>query len=133
MPPRPKPPPLVIGHSDHDRLAALADAASARTPRLAATLLSEIERSRVVPEPQLPSDVVRMGSVVTFRDEATAKVQSVRLVYPAEADIAAGRVSILTPIGTALIGLTKGQSMSWQTLSGEDRQLTVLGVEQPSS
>lgn len=87
----------------------------------------------MVPEPQLPSDVVRMGSVVTFRDEATAKVQSVRLVYPAEADIAAGRVSILTPIGTALIGLTKGQSMSWQTLSGEDRQLTVLGVEQPSS
>ena len=133
MAPRPKPPPLVIGSTDHARLAALADAVSGRTPQLAATLLSEVERSRVVPEERVPADVVRMGSFVTFRDEATLKVQRVRLVYPADADIGAGRVSILTPIGTALIGLTKGQSMSWQTLSGEERRLTVTDVEQSPS
>lgn len=133
MSPRPRPPPLIISSADHDRLAALADAVSARTPDLAEILLAEIERSRVVPEHRLPADVVRMGSRVTFRDDVSGKEQRVRLVYPVDADIGEGRVSILTPIGTALIGLTKGQSMAWQTLSGADRQLTVIDVEPSAS
>lgn len=133
MTPYAQPPPLIIGASDHQRLAALAEAASARTPLLAAALLAEVERSRVVPEDHVPADAVRMGSLVTFRDEATHKEQRVRLVYPADADINSARVSILTPVGTALIGLTKGQSMSWLTLSGEERRLTVIDVEQPSA
>jgi len=52
----------------------------------------------------------------------------VTLVYPAEADISQGRISVLTPVGTALIGLRSGGSITWETPAGEARQLTVLAV-----
>ena len=55
------------------------------------------------------------------------------LVYPGEADIAAGRVSVLTPIGTALIGLAEGQSIVWQTRTGVSKRLTVLKMEEPKT
>ena len=52
------------------------------------------------------------------------------LVYPGEADIEQGKISILTPIGAALIGLSKGQSIDWATRTGEIRRLTVLEVRE---
>jgi regulator of nucleoside diphosphate kinase len=55
----------------------------------------------------------------------------VTLVYPGEADISQGRVSVLTPIGTALIGLGVGKSIAWETRTGELRQLTVMQVREP--
>ena len=128
---RSTPPPVILSSTDHDRLAALAEAVRDRTPALSETLLAEIQRSQIVGEDSLRDDVVRMGSTVEFRDEATGKVQRLRLVYPGEADIGEGRVSILTPIGTALIGLAKGQTMPWQTRSGEARELTILDVWPP--
>jgi regulator of nucleoside diphosphate kinase len=51
------------------------------------------------------------------------------LVFPGQADIAAGKISILTPIGAALIGLSQGQSIDWKTRDGRSRQLTILSVE----
>lgn len=133
MTPRPKPPPITLSAGDHERLAALAAAVQGRTPALSETLLAEIERSKIVPDDRIRDDVVRMNSTVEFRDDATGKTQRVRLVYPAEADIGTSRVSILTPIGTALIGLSKGQSIDWQTWSGEARRLTVLDVTPPTA
>lgn len=70
-----------------------------------------------------------MGSTVTFRDDTTAQDRTVMLVYPDEADVAQGRISILTPVGAALIGLSVGQSIEWQTPGGGWRSLTVLRVE----
>jgi regulator of nucleoside diphosphate kinase len=58
--------------------------------------------------------------------------KQVRLVYPNAADIDAGRVSVLTPIGAALIGLSAGQAISFETPSGEQRSLTVLDVRGPN-
>jgi regulator of nucleoside diphosphate kinase len=55
----------------------------------------------------------------------------VTLVYPAEADIAEGRISVLTPVGTALIGLRAGQSITWRTRDGRKQVLTVLRVTPP--
>jgi regulator of nucleoside diphosphate kinase len=69
-----------------------------------------------------------MGSIVRFRDDTTAQTREVTLVYPDRADIAAGRVSVLTPIGAALIGLSEGQTINWQTPAGDWRPLTVLSV-----
>jgi regulator of nucleoside diphosphate kinase len=69
-----------------------------------------------------------MGSEVEFRDDTTGKVRRVTLAYPDAADIDAGRISVLTPIGAALIGLSVGQSIEWQTPAGGWRSLTVLGV-----
>ena len=70
-----------------------------------------------------------MGSQVRFRDETTGLAREVQLVYPQQADSAAGRISILTPVGTALIGLSEGQSMTWSDRSGKAKRLTVLEVK----
>ena len=53
------------------------------------------------------------------------------LVYPDQAEVAAGRISVLTPVGAALIGLSKNQSIDWETPARERRSLTVLSVQQP--
>ena len=75
---------------------------------------------------------VRMGSEVAFRDDTTGKVQAVSLVYPGEADIGRGRISVLTPVGAALLGLSKGQSIDWSTRTGTAKRLTVLDVREPA-
>ncbi len=122
---------ITLAVDDYKRLSTLADAASGRMPELAAELADEIGRADIVSEgPQL-EDVVRMNSEVEFRDETTGKIHKVRLVYLADADIAVGKMSVLTPVGTALIGVRAGDSISWQTRSGESRQLTVLSVREP--
>ena len=72
---------------------------------------------------------VAMNSVVRFRDESNGAVRQVELVYPPDANIEAGRISVLTPIGAALIGVGVGQSIPCPTQTGQSRALTVLGVE----
>lgn len=74
-----------------------------------------------------------MGADVTFRDDVTGKTRRVTLVYPHEADIDANKISVLTPIGAALIGLSVSQSIEWQTQTGHWRSLTVLDVHQPGA
>ena len=70
---------------------------------------------------------MQMGSTLTY--EADGQRRRVTLVYPQEADIAAGRISVLTPIGTALIGLAEGQSIDWTSRDGRRQWLTVVAVE----
>lgn len=123
-------PDIVIGHEDHERLAALADAALDTSPEVAETLLSELERAKLVADGRVPDTIVRMGSEVEY--EAADGRRRVRLVYPADADIAAGRVSVLTPIGTALLGLSAGQSIRWTKRDGRIETLTVLAVWAPA-
>jgi regulator of nucleoside diphosphate kinase len=86
----------------------------------------------VVSPDAVPADVVRMGSTVEFRAD-NGQQRTVTLVFPGDADIAEGKISILTPIGTALIGLSPGQSISWAARDGRRQRLTVLKVEQPAS
>jgi regulator of nucleoside diphosphate kinase len=90
--------------------------------------MEELDRADVISDGRYPEDTVGMGCEVDFRDETTGKVHTVSLVFPGEADIAKGKISVLTPIGTALIGLRAGCSMSWQTVTGEARRLTVFGI-----
>ena len=71
-----------------------------------------------------------MGSRLRFTTDA-GEDRTVTLVFPAEADIEAGKVSILTPIGTALIGLTAGQSIDWTARDGRVHRLTVESVDAP--
>ena len=66
-------------------------------------------------------DLVTMGSSVEFRDDVTGQVRCVVLVYPDKADVSAGRTSVLTPVGAALIGLSKNQSIDWETPAREGR------------
>lgn len=126
----PRKPKIVVGQIDHERLTGLATTALDRSPEVAETLLAEMDRARVVAPTQVPADVVRMGSFVAFSSDS-AQQRRVQLVYPGEADIEAGRISILTPIGTALIGLAAGQSIAWTATDGRQHTLTVVSVEQP--
>ncbi len=121
-------PQIALSADDYERLSTLAHAARNRMPDLAAELAEEIGRAQVLAKGRHPRHIVRMGSEVEFRDDTTGKVRKVVLVYPEEADISRGKVSVLTPVGTALIGLQAGQSITWETPSGEVRQLTVLAV-----
>jgi len=101
-----------------------------RAPEVASFLSDELDPVQIVRGGTAEGDFARMGSRVDFRDNSTGRMQSVTLVYPGEADIAQGKVSILTPIGAALIGLSKGQSIDWATRTGEIRRLTVLEVRE---
>ena len=123
-------PRIVVSESDHDRLTDLATAALDRLPETAQELLDEMERAEVVGAPAVPANVVGMGSTVTFQPDGGRK-RRVTLVFPAAADIAESRISVLTPIGTALIGLSEGQSIDWSARDGRRHQLTVLAVERP--
>jgi len=123
-------PPIIIGDLDHQRLTRLASSAPDNLADVADELLGELDRARTRPQAGLAATVVRMGSHVTFRS-GSGPEKSVQLVYPGEADIAQGRVSILTPIGAALIGLTEGQSIGWEDRSGRSHELTVVSVRQP--
>lgn len=125
-------PPIRIRQADFERLAQLAEAAAATAPATAEFLADEIERATLVPDTAPLSGIVGMDSEVIFRDDATGLQKQVTLVYPKSADIEAGRISVLTPIGAALIGLSPGQSISFATPSGELKSLTVLEVRQPN-
>jgi len=125
-------PAIVISQTDYSRLDGLAAAIAARNAEAADELQSELDRAQVVSDAALPANVIRMGSIVEFEpDTGPAKV--VRLVFPDEADIAEGRISILTPIGTALIGLKPGQSITWQARDGCQHKLKVVSVRQPEA
>jgi regulator of nucleoside diphosphate kinase len=120
--------PIVIDAEYVDRLRGLALAAMNRDPEVGDRLLQEIERAEVLPSADMPAHIVNVGSEVTFRDNTTGRVQTVTLVLPREADIAERKVSVLTPVGAALIGLARGASIDWETRDGESRELTVLKV-----
>jgi regulator of nucleoside diphosphate kinase len=123
-----KKPRIAIREKDFQTLSRLAELATKSMPDVASYLEHELERARIVSGPAASARVVGMGSKVEYLDEATGRVHAVTLVYPAESDIEKGRVSILTPIGAALLGLSQGQSIEWSTRSGEPRQLTVLAL-----
>jgi regulator of nucleoside diphosphate kinase len=120
-------PPIAITAHDLERLSQLAKAASSTFPRTADFLAREIERAQVVADPDAVPGLVVMNSTVEFRDDA-GQTRRVTLVYPDAADVSTGKISVLTPIGAALIGLSVGQSIQFQTPSGGWRSLTVVSV-----
>ncbi len=101
----------------------LAYSAVDRSPEVAEELLQELDRA----ETRTEISAVKMGSTVEFKTD-TGLRHRIQLVFPAEADISAGRVSVLTPIGTALLGLSAGQRMRFSDREGRERQLTIISV-----
>ena len=100
-----------------------------RNPALADRLFDELGRARIVKPARMPGDVVSIGSTATYRDETTGQEKSVTLVYPEDADITRQRVSVMTPIGVALLGLAEGAAFYWDTRDNQRRMLTVIRVE----
>jgi regulator of nucleoside diphosphate kinase len=119
------PPVIVIARPDYERLSNLVDSTQP-TPLVGSYLADELDRAHIVEANEIEPTVVTMHSRVHFRDETTSETRTVSLVYPGEENIDKGCVSILTPVGAALLGLSEGQSIEWKTLTGESRVLTVL-------
>lgn len=124
-------PAIKMTRSDHERLSRLAESLPAKTPSVADQLFVELDRARVVADGKISSTVVRMGSGLRFTSDL-GEDRLVTLVFPDEADIAKNKISILTPIGTALIGLSAGQSIDWTARDGRIHRLTVESVTPPS-
>jgi len=122
-------PPIKITEDELRRLGSLANSTMDLFPLVAQFLAREVERATVTPEKDLRG-VVRMGSKVTYRDDRTGASREVVLVYPHEANIELNRISILTPVGAALIGLSEGQRIAFETPDKRTRALTVLAVSE---
>ena len=121
-------PPIAIDANHFARLFALSSLTNGSMTEVCEYLREELDRARVLPAEKLRPDIVSLGSQVEFRDEQTGKIQEIILVYPLDADIARRRVSVLTPVGAALLGLSVNQTISFRTRTGERRELTVLKV-----
>ena len=91
-------------------------------------LESELVRANVVSREEIPEDVVTMNSKVIFENETTRERGEITLVYPGSADIGAGRISVLVPVGTALLGLRVGQSIDWELPGGEKQRYRIVEV-----
>lgn len=120
-------PSIVVSSADYERLTDLANASLERLPDVAQELLDEMERAKIVPEGKVPADVVRMGSTVTFTSD-DGQTRTLKLVWPVDESLDEHRLSVLTPVGAALIGLGAGQSISWTARDGKHHRLTVTNV-----
>ncbi|WP_298853530.1 nucleoside diphosphate kinase regulator [uncultured Sphingomonas sp.] len=121
-------PAIHLTESEADRLADLAVSIEKAQPALSELLMAEIDRAKVHPDGKLPKGVVAMLSTVEFVDEGSGATRTVQLVYPPDASIADGRISILTPVGAGLIGLSEGQSIEWPDRDGHKRALRIVKV-----
>ena len=110
---------LIMSDRDFVRLMALNP-----EPRLRA----ELEGAIIVPRETVPHDVVRMNSRIRYLDESTGQRNEIEIVYPSDADPRAGKVSVLAPVGSALIGLSVGQQIDWDFPNGRSIRLRVEEV-----
>jgi regulator of nucleoside diphosphate kinase len=124
----PTPPPIYLTQNDLDLLLDLLEGYNTGSGKRFEALERELVRAVVMPREKIPNDVVTMNSRVLFENEETGERREISLVYPGSADIDAGKVSILAPIGTALLGLRVGQAIDWDLPSGEKARYRVIDV-----
>jgi regulator of nucleoside diphosphate kinase len=86
-----------------------------------AELIAELQRAEIVPSDEVPDDVVTMNSTVVLRDLDTGEMETYTLVYPNHADIARNRLSVLAPVGTAILGYHVGDVVRWGLPAGVRR------------
>ena len=120
-------PPITLSRIDLERIEALLERATVADVANLAALRAELDRAEVVEPKDMPPQIVTMNSTVTFTDEDNGEKLTLTLVYPAAAG-APGTVSIMAPVGSALLGLAKGQKIDWPTPHGRMRHLQVLEI-----
>lgn len=120
-------PTIYVTEADYDALADIVGAANDRIPG-AQVLAAELDRARIVTPEDAPARFVQLGSLVAYEDEAGGGIRRVQIVTPRQASIDDGRISVLTPIGAALIGMTGGQTFRWTAPDGRDRAIRVIEV-----
>lgn len=118
--------PVFVSAAEHRRLLELAYAALGREPG-AETLVEELARADVQSVDATPLDAVGIGDVVDFTYDG-ARRDGFTLVYPHEADIAAKRISVLSPVGAMLLGIAAGATISWTGADGREHRVTIETV-----
>ncbi len=118
-------PEIIVGTNEHRRVTVLALTAEGHRAEDNDFLFWELDRARLVPDGELPADVVRLNSHVQYEDETGTHVA--RLVAPSESGAPAA-LSILTPEGTALFGLRAGQEIAWRDGQHQRRWLRVVAA-----
>jgi regulator of nucleoside diphosphate kinase len=123
-------PQIILSEQDSDRLTRLLDILPHAQRESIGALEDELARAQVVDSAEVPRDVVTMNSRVAFEDMETGKRSEAVLVYPH--DVAkfngGGAISVLAPVGSALLGLRAGQSIEWRLPSGKLKRYVVLEV-----
>jgi len=112
---------LILSDQDYARLSMLANDELFR---------DELGRALVVAADQMPVDVVRMHSRVIYLDKSNGLKREVELCFPEQADLQRGKISVCSPVGTALLGLKVGHEIDWPFPNGESRRLQVVSVMQ---
>ncbi|MDN5864601.1 MAG: nucleoside diphosphate kinase regulator [Gammaproteobacteria bacterium] len=123
-----KKPEIIVSSRDMDRLDALLEALPGGAFPGEEALRAELERARVVAPEEVPANVVTMNSTVRFRMADSGKEFSMTLVYPRDIGEAPDRISILAPVGSALLGLSVGDEIEWPRPGGGNIQLTIAEV-----
>lgn len=121
-------PEIIVGEREKHALTVAALTEVASTAEQIDYLLYELDRARVIPDAQLPSDVVRIGSIVRYAAGADGQERTVKLVMPEDVDAGAYRIAATSEHGAALLGLRPGQTISWLDRTGSTQQLQVLDV-----
>jgi regulator of nucleoside diphosphate kinase len=120
---------IQLTEADYERLLRLVETWSdVGDVNAAEALANELERADVVPPEQIAGNVVTMNSRVVFEDERSGERREVRLVYPHESDVEQGCISVLAPIGSALLGLAVGQTIDWPLPGGQPKRLRIVEV-----
>lgn len=120
---------IIVTETDLTRLQRVLDLhGEGRNAELAEMLEQELSRAEVMSSQEVPADVVTMNSTVVFEDEETGTRRTVTLCYPHDARSDEGRISVLAPVGSALIGLSVGQSIEWPIPGGRTRTLRIVAV-----
>ncbi len=119
-------PSIVVTDRNLEALVGLMSASGRR--KEVEALAAEIDRAHVVAATAIDRNVVTMNSRVRFQDEDSGECQEITLAYPHEADVTTNRISVLAPIGAALLGLTVGQVISWPVPGGPPRRFRIIDV-----
>ena len=122
--------PVTIAESDYDRLAELIEITRDALPDISLYMQQELDRATIVSQADPAS--VQMGSSVRVIDHGSGKVHEIRLVYPVDSSLADGRLSVLTPVGSALLGQQAGSTALCRSPGGQVRPLTVVSVTPPA-
>ncbi|CAL93433.1 nucleoside diphosphate kinase regulator [Azoarcus olearius] len=121
-------PEIIVSSLDLERLEGLLAAPAARSRCDLDALRAELDRADVREPEEMPADVITMNSRARFREETSGREYELTLAYPKDADGAAGKVSVFSPAGSALLGLAAGQAIDWRTPEGSAIRLQVLEV-----
>jgi regulator of nucleoside diphosphate kinase len=122
--------PILITEHDHSRLHALLERARSNDPmnqQNVTALAAELDRATVIPPREATPDVITMNSTAVLLDDETGEEEEWTLVFPEEADADRNRISVLAPIGTAMLGFRVGDTFEWKTPGGV-RRLRVKSV-----